>query len=147
MKLNSLNKIASVVGRWVITTLFCVTVMVGAWQNSLVSNPNAIAGPAGDVITASDISGGVKDKAGDVERGSKNLIENTKDKVKDMANRNANRVDAADDSGSFVEGKAKRDRDRIERRAEEDAARTERAVDASKNAVERATDAIKDAFN
>ncbi len=147
MKLNSLTKTVAAISRLVVTALFCVLVMVGAWQSSLVSNSSALAGPAGDVITSSDLKGGVRTATNDVEKGSKDLIETTKQKVKGMANKNASRVDAADDNGSFVERKAKRDRDRIERRANEDAARTERAVDASKNAVDRVVDNVKDAFN
>lgn len=147
MKLNSVTKTIAAIGRAVVTALFCVLVMVGAWQSSLLSNSAALAGPAGDVITSSDIKGGVQTATNNVEKGSKDLIETTKQKVKGMANKNASRVDDAAESGSFVERKAKRDRDRIEQRADEDAARTSRAVDASKNAVERVVDGVKDAFN
>jgi len=146
MTLNSLKKTVATLGRWVAMTLFCISVMAGAWQFSLTNNA-AIAGPAGDVISSGDLGDAVKDKAGDIERGSKKLIRDTKNKVERTADRNASKVDQADDEGSAVEGKAKRDRERIYNRAEDHAARTERAVDKSKNAVEGLVDNIKDALN
>lgn len=78
---------------------------------------------------------------------AKEFIDDAKQQVKETANKNASRVDRATDSDSPIEGKAKRDRDRIEKRAEEDAARTKRAVDDTKNVVENAIDNIKDAFS
>lgn len=146
MKLNYFRKRLSIVGRWMATTLFCLSAIAFIWQGAF-SNAVAMANPAPISIAAADAGDRTREAADEVAGRSKNLIRDTKDKVERTANKNAAKVDRADDSGSFVEGKAKRDRDRIERRAEEDAARTEKAVDTSKNIVERAVDNIKDAFN
>ena len=148
MKLNYFTKLLSTVGRWVATTLFCVSAIAFVWQGAFFSNTAAMANPATNLIAAAGTGDQVKGKASVDAGRAKNFIEDTKDKVKQTANKNADRVDqATDDNDSFVERKAKRDRDRIEKRADEDAARTEKAVDKSMNAVERAVDNIKDAFN
>lgn len=147
MKLNYLSKRVAIVGRWIATTLFCLSAIAFVWQGAFFSNTAAIAAPHPILIAAADAGDKTKDAADEVAKGSKNLIRDTKDKVKEAANKNASKVDSADDEGTFVERKAKRDRNRIEQRAEEDAARTEKAVDNSTNAVRRAVDNIKDAFN
>lgn len=147
MKLNYLMKRLSTVGRFLATTLFCLSAIAFVWDNSFFSSTAAMANPAPILIAAADLGDSVKNAADDVAKGSKDLIRGTKDKVEKTANKNAAKVDQADDNGSVVEGKAKRDRDRIEKRAEEDADRTEEQVDKSMNAVKRTVDNIKDAFS
>ena len=148
MELNYFTKRLSTVGRWIATTLFCVSAIAFVWQGTFFSNTAAMAGPAANLIAAADVGDQVQEKVSEDAGRAKNFIEDTKDQVKRTANKNAARVDrATDDNGSFVEGKAKRDRDRIEKRADEDAARTQKAVDNTKNAVERTVDSIKDAFS
>ncbi len=148
MKLNYLLKQLSTVGRFLATTLFCVSAVAFVWQGAFFSNTAAMADPAANLIAAADVGSQVQGKASEDAGRAKNFIEDTKDKVKRTANKNADRVDqATDDNDSFVERKAKRDRDRIEQRADEDAARTKKAVDNTKNAVERTVDSIKDAFS
>ena len=148
MKLNYFTKKISTVGRWIATTVFCVTAIAFVWQGAFFSNNAAMADPAANLIAAADVGSQVQGKVSEDAGRAKNFIEDTKDKVKRTANKNADRVDqATDDDGSFVEGKAKRDRDRIEKRADEDAARTKKAVDNTKNAVERTVDSIKDVFS
>jgi uncharacterized protein YjbJ (UPF0337 family) len=148
MELNYFTKRLSTVGRWIATTLFCVSAIAFVWQGAFFSNTAAMAAPAANLIASTDVGDQVQEKASVDAGRAKNFIEDTKDKVKRTANKNAERVDqATDDDGSFVEGKAKRDRNRIEKRADEDAARTEKAVDNTKNAVERTVDSIKDVFS
>ena len=147
MKLNYFTKRRSTIGRWVATTLFCVSAIAFVWQGAFFSNTAAMADPATNLIASSDVGDQVQEKTREDAGRAKNFIEDTKDKVKRTANKNASRVDQATDDGSFVERKAKRDRNRIEKRADEDAARTQKAVDNTKNAVERTVDNIKDAFS
>lgn len=144
MKPNYFTKRLSTVGRWIATTIFCLAAIAFVWQGAFL-NSSAIAAPA--TLIAADVGDQIKGAADDVRAGSKDLIRNTKNKVEESANKNAAKVDAADDEGSGVERKAKRDRDRIEQRAEEDANRTEKAVDKSMNAVKGAVENIKDAFS
>lgn len=147
MKLNYLMKRLSTVGRFLATTLFCISAIAFVWQGAFLSNTVAMASPAANLIAAADAGDRIKGAADEVAKGSKNLIRDTADKVEQTANKNAAKVDQADDNGSPVEGKAKRDRDRIEQKAEKDAARTEKQVDKSMNAVKRTVDNIKDAFS
>ncbi len=148
MKLNYIVKRLSIAGRWMATTLFCLSAIALVWQGAFLSNTAAMAAPSANLIAAADAGSQVQGKASEDAGRAKNFIEDTKDKVKETANKNAARVDrATDDNGSFVERKAKRDRDRIEQRADEDAARTKKAVDNTTNAVERTVDSIKDAFS
>ncbi|MEB3358231.1 MAG: hypothetical protein VKK04_16015 [Synechococcales bacterium] len=135
----------SVVRTWVTNALFSVVAIALIWQSFPFLNTVAIAAPT--PLLAANTSAQAHDAANDVRAGSKNLIQETKDKVERAANSNASKVDRADDSGSFVERKARRDQARIHQRAEEDAARTERAVDKSTNAFKDAVDNIKDAFS
>lgn len=147
MKLNYFTKRLSTVGRWIATTLFCVSAIAFIWQGAFFSNTSAMANPTDRLIVASDAGNQVKGKASVDAGRAKNFIEDTKDKVKRTANQNADRVDQATDNGSFVERKANRDAARIEQRADQDAARTKKAVDQTKNAVERTVDNIKDVFS
>jgi hypothetical protein len=148
MKLNSFMKRLSTVGRWIATTLFCVSVIAFVWQGAFFSNTAAMADPAVNLIASSDLGDQVQEKTSKDAGRAKNFIRDTADKVEQTAKTNAKRVEqATDDNGSFVERKAKRDAARIEKRAEEDAARTQKAVDNTKNAVESAVDNIKDAFS
>lgn len=146
MKLNHVTKSLSIVGRWIATTLFCVSAIAFVWQGAFFST-TAIAAPAGTLLAA-DLGDQVQEKTSEDAGRAKGFIRDTKEQLKETANKNAKRVEqATGDNGSFVERKAKRDADRIEKRAEEDAARTQKAVDNTKNAVERAVDNIKDAFS
>jgi len=147
MKQNYLMQRLSTVGRWMATTLFCLSAIAFVWQGAFFSNTIAMANPAANLMAAADVGDQVQGAADEVAGRSKNFIRDTADKVEKTANKNAAKVDRADDNGSFVERKAKRDRDRIEQRAEEDAARTQKAVDKTKNVVERTVDNIKDAFS
>jgi uncharacterized protein YjbJ (UPF0337 family) len=147
VKLNYFTKPLSIVGRWIATTLFCMSAIAFVWQGAFFSNPVAMAAPTATLIADAGVGDKVQGKVSTDAGRAKNFIEDTKDKVKETANKNASRVDQADDEGSFVERKAKSDRDTIEKRAEEDAARTEKAVDNTKNAVQSAIDSIKDAFD
>jgi hypothetical protein len=147
MKLNNLMKQVSSVGRWVITTLFCLSAIAFVWQGAFFSNTSAIAAPATNSLIAADMGDRVRDKASETAEGSKNFIQDTKNKVERTAKKNAERVDRATDSnnGGFFERRARKDAARIEKRAEEDAARTQKAVDKSMNAVKRTADNVKDA--
>ncbi len=147
MKLNYLTKRLSTLGRFLATILICVSAIALGWNFVFSSNAAAIAAPAANAIASADAGDRVKGAADEVAKGSKNFIRDTEDKVKQTANKNAAKVDRADDEGTFVEGKAKRDRNRIEQRAEEDAARTQKAVDNNMNAVKRTVDNIKGAFS
>jgi uncharacterized protein (DUF2147 family) len=137
MKLNYIMKRLSIAGRWMATTMLCLSAIAFVWQGAFFSNTAAMAAPAANLIAAADVGDQVQEKASEDAGRAKNFIEDTKDKVKQTANKNAARV----------ERKAKRDRDRIEQRADEDAARTEKAVDNTKNAIERTVDSIKDVFS
>jgi len=135
----------STVGRWMATTLFCVAAVAFVWQGGFLSNTSAMAAPA--TLIAANVGDQIQGAADEVRVRSKELIRDTQNKVEKTANKNAAKVDQADDKGSFVERKAKRDKGRIEKRAEEDAARTEKAVDKSMNAVKGTAENIKDAFS
>ena len=148
MKLNYFKRRLSIAGRWMATTLLCLSAIAFVWQGAFFSSSAAMAAPGANLIASAGTSDQVKGKVNEDTGRAKNFIEDTKDKVKETANKNAARVDqATDDDGSLVERKAKRDRDRIEKRADEDAARTEKAVDNTKNAVESVVDSIKDVFS
>ncbi|WP_414543138.1 hypothetical protein [Nostoc sp. CCY0012] len=148
MKLNYFTKRLSTLGRWIATTVFCVSAIAFVWQGAFLSNNVAMANPAANLIASRDVGDKIQDKASEDAGRAKNFIRDSADKVKETANKNANKIDrATDDNGSFVERKANRDTARIEQRAEEDAARTQKAVDNTKNIVESAVDNIKDAFN
>ena len=148
MKLNHLMKGLSAVGRWMATTLFCVSAIAFIWQGAFFSNTAAMADPASNLIAATDVGKQVQGKTSQDAGRAKNFIRDTANRVEQTAKKNAGRVEqATDDNGSFVERKAKRDTARIEQRSEEDAARTQEAVDNTKNAVKSTVDKIKDAFS
>jgi uncharacterized protein YjbJ (UPF0337 family) len=148
MQLNYFTKRLSTVGRWVATTLFCVSAIAFVWQGAFFSTSAAMAAPTANLIAAAGTSDQVKGKVTEELGESKNFIDDVKDKVKETANKNADRVEeGTDGNGSYVERKANRDAARIEKRADEDAARTKEAVDNTKNVVEKAVDSIKDAFS
>ena len=145
MKPNYFTNRLSTVGSWLATTLFCLCAITFVWQGAFFSNNSVMAAPA--TLIAADVGDQVKGAADEVRARSKELIRDTQNKVEKTANKNAAKVDEADDEGSFVERKAKRDKARIEKRAEEDANRTEKAVDNSMNAVKGAVENIEDAFS
>ncbi len=148
MKLNSLMKRLSTVGRFLATTLFCVSAIAFIWQGAFFTNTVATAAPAVNLMASADLGDQVKQKTSEDAGRAKNFIRDTADQVEQTAKKNAARVEqATDDNGSFVERKAHRDAARIEQRSEEDAARTQKAVDNTKNVVERTVDKIKDAFS
>jgi vacuolar-type H+-ATPase subunit H len=147
MKLNYFMKRLSSVGRFLATTLFCVSAIAFVWHFSFPLNTAAMASPAAYAITSADIGDQVQEKVSKDAGRAKDFIQDTKNKVEQTARKNAAKVDqATDDNGSFVERKAKSDAATIHKRAEEDAARTEKAVDNTKNVVERAVDKVKDVF-
>ncbi|MEC4816744.1 MAG: hypothetical protein SAK29_26270 [Scytonema sp. PMC 1069.18] len=148
MKLNYLTKRFSCVGRFLATALFCVSAIAFVWQGAFFSNTTAMAAPTAYLIAEADLGSQIQGKVSEDTGRTKNFIRDTKESLKETANKNADRVEqATDNDGSFVERKANRDAARIEKRAEEDAARTEKALDNTKNFVERAVDNIKDAFS
>lgn len=139
MKLNYSMKSFSVIGK----VLFSLVAIALVWQSSFFLNTSAMAAPA---QLFANIGDKIENAADSVRDNSKDLIRDSKKNVKETANKNASKVDEADDQGSIVEGKAKRDRDRIEQRAEDHAAKTEKAVDDSMNGVKGVVENIKDAF-
>ncbi len=145
MKLNHFTKQLSTVGRWVATTLFCLSAIAFVWQGAFIADNSAMAAPIS--IASRDAGDKVQDKASKDAGRAKGFIRDTADKVKETASKNAKKVEQSTDSDSLVERKAKNDRDTIYKRADEDAAKTQKAVDNTKNAVERTVDNIKDAFN
>ena len=147
MKLNSLTKRLSTVGRWMAATVLCVSAMAFVWSGAFFSNTAAMASPAVNLIAAADAGDAVQEKASKDAGRAKNFIRDTEEKVKETAKTNAAKVDRASDDGSVVERKAKKDAATIEKRASEDSARTQKAVDNTKNAVERAVDSIKGVFS
>ncbi|MFN6565871.1 hypothetical protein A6770_17970 [Nostoc minutum NIES-26] len=147
MKHNYFMQRLSTIGRWMATTLFCLLAIAFVWQGAFFSNTSAMANPSANSVLLADAGNEVKSKASEDAGRAKGFIEDTKDKVKRTANKNAAKVDEATDNGSFAERKAKRDAARIQQRADEDASRTKEAVDNTKNVVEKAVDNIKDAFS
>ena len=133
MKLNVIGKI-----------LFALVASVLVWQSSFFVNTSAMA--ASSPLFA-NVGNKIENAADNVREGSKELIRDSKKNVKETANKNAAKVDQADDKGTAVERKAQRDRSRIEQRADEHAARTEKAVDDSMDGVKGLVENIKDAFS
>lgn len=144
MKLNNGLKQLLGLGNWFAKVVFSIAAIALVWQSSFFLNPTAMAVPQTLIATSAEHQ--AKGAADEVRDRSKNLIQDTKRNVEKTATRNAAKVDQADDQGSVVERKAKRDQSRIYQRAEEDAARTEKAVDNSMNAVKGTVEKIKDAF-
>lgn len=148
MKLNYFAKGLSIVGRWLTTTLFCVSAIAFIWQGAFFSNAEAIAAPSVTFIASADAGDKAQDKISEDTGRTKNFIRDTEEKVKQTANKNAERVeDATDGDGNLFERRAKKDADLIEKRASEDSARTQEAVDKTKNVLEKTVDSIKDAFS
>ncbi|MEG3931050.1 hypothetical protein QT990_07305 [Microcoleus sp. T3_B1] len=147
MKLNSFTKRLSTVGRWMATTVLCVSAMAFVWSGAFFSNTAAMASPSVNLIAAADAGDAVQEKASKDAGRAKNFIRDTEDKVKETAKTNASKVDRSSEDGSVVERKAKKDAATIEKRASEDSARTQKAVDNTKNAVESAVDSIKGVFS
>lgn len=135
MKLNYFTKVA----RKIATVLFCVCAIAFTWQGAFLSNSAAIAAPQTNLFA-------VADNPTEFAEGHKSFVRDAADKVKKTANENAKKVDESTDSGSFIERKAKRDRDRIEQTADDHAAKTQEAIDKSTNVFERTVEGIKDAF-
>ncbi|MCY7391332.1 MAG: hypothetical protein LH647_07490 [Leptolyngbyaceae cyanobacterium CAN_BIN12] len=146
MKSNLFIKLSSI-GRWMTTTLLCVSAIAFIWQGAFFSNTASLANPATNLIASRDAGDKVQGKASKDAGRAKGFIEDTKNKVEDAAKSNAAKVDNATDGNNIFERKAKKDAGRIVKRAEKDADRTQQAVDNTKNAVERTVDSIKDAFN
>lgn len=144
MKLHHFTKQVSTLGRWMTTALLCVAAIAFIWQSTVFSTMSAMASPK---LIAADLGNQVQEKVSKDAGRAKGFIRDTKDRVENMADKNANRVDDVDDSSSFIERKAQRDAGRIHERAEQDAARTQKAVDNTKNAVQRTVEKIKDTFN
>jgi len=146
MKLNYVVRQIQSVGRWTASLLLGMAAISFVWQSAIFPTLSAMAAPT-PTLLATEMGKQVQQKVSKDAGRAKNFIEDTKDKVENMADKNARRVDEADNSGSFVERKAQRDAGRIYKRAEEDAARTERAVDNTKNVFQDAVENIKDALN
>ncbi|MDF5711891.1 MAG: hypothetical protein PUP90_30500 [Nostoc sp. S4] len=145
MKLNYLTKGLSTLGRWIATGLFCVSAIAFIWHGAFFVNSSAMASPTTNLIAAADLDD-AKSKASEDAGRTKGFVQETRDKLKETAKTNANKVDDATDNGSFVGRKAQRDAARIQERADQDADRTQKAIDDTKNVVERAVEGIKDAF-
>jgi hypothetical protein len=146
MKLNYFTKLVSILGRWITTTVVCLSAIALVWQGAFFSNTLAIASPVSNSFIAADMGDKVRDKTSEDAGRAKGFIRDTADNVKRTAKKNAERVDrATDNKGNFAERRAKKDAARIEQRAEKDAARTQKAVDKTKNAVKRTVDNVKDA--
>lgn len=140
VSMKSVTKLFATLGRWTIAVLFCVSAIAFVWQSTFLSSTVAIAAPNTPVIAA------VTDTGSEIQRENKSFVRDAAEKVKETANKNANRVERATDNDSLIERKAQRDANRIEKRANEDASRTQKAIDDNVNAVERTIDNIKDAF-
>ncbi len=146
MKLNHLTKVLTRLGRFLATTMFCVSAIAFVWQGAFFSNTAAMANPAVNLIASGDLGDQVKDKASEGFDQSRNFIDDTKERLKNTANKNADKVEAKSNDNDVV-GKANRDAARIEERSESHAANTKEAVDKTENFVERAIDNIKDTFS
>jgi hypothetical protein len=133
----------SPVKRWIVTSLLSFLTIAFVWQGMFLVNNTAMA----DSTIVAELGDRVENKADRDLSRTKGFIEDTKDKVKQTANKNASKVDRATDNDSLLENKAKKDASRIENKADKDAARTKKAVDKTQNIVESTIDNIKDAFN
>lgn len=133
----------SSVKRWIATSILSLLTIAFVWQGMFIANNTAMA----DSVLLADLGDRVENKADRDLDQTKGFIENTKEKVKQTANKNASKVDRATDNDSLLENKAKKDAKRIENKADKDAARTKKAVDKTQNVIESAVDSIKDAFS
>jgi hypothetical protein len=146
MQLHYFAKQASIVARWLKTTVLCALAIAVVWQGALLSNTAAMAAPTASLIAAADAGSEIQGKASKDAGRTKSFVRDTTDKLKQTAKSNAAKVDRATDDGSAIGRKAKKDAAKIERKADKDSARTQTAIDKTKNAVERTVDNIKDAF-
>ena len=146
MKLNYLTKGLTRVGRFLATTMFCVSAIAFVWQGAFFSNTVAMATPAVNLIASGDLGDQIKDKASEGFEKSRNFIDDTKDSLKNTANKNADKVEAESNDKDVI-GKANKDAARIEERSDRDAANTKKVVDKTENFVERAIDNIKETFS
>jgi ElaB/YqjD/DUF883 family membrane-anchored ribosome-binding protein len=137
MELNYFTKRLSIAGRWLATTLFCLSAIAFVWQGSFFSNIAAMAETNVNLIAS--VGDRAQDKASEDAGRTKGFVRDTADKVERTARKNAEKVDNADEGGFFGR-RAKKDAARIEKRAEEDAARTQKAIDKTKNAFRKAVD-------
>lgn len=133
----------SSVKRWIATSILSLLTIAFVWQGMFIANDTAMA----DSVFLADLGDRVENKADRDLDQTKGFIEDTKEKVKQTANKNASKVDRATDNDSLLENKAKKDAKRIENKADKDAARTKKAVDKTQNVIESAVDSIKDAFS
>ena len=115
--------------------VICLLTVSFAWQGSFVATAMADVGDRIESKVDRDID------------STKDFIDNTKQSVKNTANRNAGKIDRATDESSIVDNKAEKDADRIENKANKDAARTKDALDKTDNVIESAIDSIKDVFD
>lgn len=148
MKFNYLMKRISSVGHFLATALLCVSAFGFLWQGAFFSNTTAMAAPYANLIAEADLGSKVQGKVSEDTGRTKNFIRDTKESLKETAQKNADRVEqATDNDGNFIQRKANKDASRIAKRAEEDADRTEKVLETEKNVVERAVDSVKDVFS
>ncbi len=133
----------SSVKRWIATSILSLLTIAFVWQGMFIANDTAMA----DSVMLADIGDLVENKADRNLNQTKGFIEDTKEKVKQTANKNASKVDRATDNDSLLENKAKKDAKRIENKADKDATQTKKAVDKTQNVIESAVDNIRDAFS
>ncbi|NJK56149.1 MAG: hypothetical protein HC939_09195 [Pleurocapsa sp. SU_5_0] len=133
----------SSIKRWIATSILSLLTIAFVWQGMFIANDTAMA----DSVMLADMGDRVENKADRDLDQTKGFIEDTKEKVKETANKNASKVDRATDNDSFLENKAKKDANRIENKADKDAAKTKKAVDKTQNIIESTVDNIKDVFS
>lgn len=133
----------SSIKRWIATSILSLLTIAFVWQGMFIANDTAMA----DSVMLADMGDRVENKADRDLNQTKGFIEDTKEKVKETANKNASKVDRATDNDSFLENKAKKDANRIENKADKDAAKTKKAVDKTQNIIESTVDNIKDVFS
>jgi hypothetical protein len=128
--------------RWIVTSILSLLTITFVWQGMFVNNNIAMA----DSLVLADIYNRVENKVDRDVENTKGFIQDTKEQVKETANRNASKVDRATDNDSLLENKAEKDADRIENKANKDAAKTKKTVDKTENIIDSAIDNIKDVF-
>lgn len=67
--MKSITTLLSTIGRWAVTTFFCVSAIAFGWQGGFLSNTTAIAAPGTLVIAARTETGS------QVQRDNKNSLE------------------------------------------------------------------------
>jgi hypothetical protein len=98
MKLNYFTKRVSIVGRWLATTLFCVSAIAFIWQGAFFSNTAAMADTSVNLIASAGDR--VQDKVSEDAGRAKGFIRDTADKVERTAKKNAEKVNQADKVGN-----------------------------------------------